>query len=204
MSENSLQIDDLDTGRHTELTCLGNALAFSPDGKKLAVARSQEVLVLDVASDKTVAQVDVPPYEVGVPRECVPRYVTSLAYSPKDDLIAIGNSRDEIAFWRVGEGDVAEVDFAPRSGGLPVGIVAIARRIVSGVAVRLVPVGSVSEPATREAGPNKRAGRRKSGHDYVLPTVSISKSGDTLPVSKSKSSKSGDTLPSKSGKCQFS
>jgi WD40 repeat protein len=105
--EKSLQIDDLETGRHTEFACGGNAVAFSPDGKKLAVTQPQKVVLLDAASGATVGEIDVS------------AYVTSLAYSPKEDLIAIGDDLGELALWRVAEGQKLHRISLPGGSGYP-------------------------------------------------------------------------------------
>jgi WD40 repeat protein len=105
--EKALQVDDLDSGKHSELGVGHNAVAFSPDGKKLAITQPNGVVIVDWATGGTVAAVDVP------------GDLTSLAYSPKDDLIAIGNDQGELALWRVAEGQNLHWISLPGGSGYP-------------------------------------------------------------------------------------
>ena len=99
----SLKLYDLTSLRITEFAAgrwMEN-IAFSPDGKILAVADGKHVDLMEVASGRTIRSVRSD------------GYATSVACSPKQELLAVGDGDGCVTLWNTVTGDKIWTTMAP-------------------------------------------------------------------------------------------
>jgi WD40 repeat protein len=94
----SLCVWDIDRNQERQLLRRSvRTAAFSPDGKQIAAGQDNEVVLVDVATSQPVSEV---------------RYIDgaiSVAYSPKGDVIAIGESDGDVVLWYPDSGRVRRI-----------------------------------------------------------------------------------------------